>query len=709
MRFRWRIQLLLLVISLPPMVLVASFYHVGTTDLGNELAAHSQEVLVDDAYRLLHRIVDDYGRLLSRNQQTLELAVDMQAMEVERRLARPPTSNEALFITGSTVKLKAFRQGLGASGRHFRVTADGTTQPIPVNFDNQVFHLAPDAERDRATADMRRLADMTDAYRSLHAKIPLLAMWQYTGLESGVISNYPGVESFPRDFDPRKRLWYRSAKRAGRLIWGEPYVDALSGDILLTLSRPVHGPDGSFAGVTSIDFPFGAVLGEVKLPVDWAKNARVMSVSSVESAGADLHLKIVAQKSYRALRLPWQAPVKIDFLQADDPQALASLVADAEAGRSGVRRMGYDGIDSFWAYGAMGPGRAFPVIIIPYDFIVAQANETRARVIETTLKALHLTAAILVVVVVVVTALAFWGSRSVSRPIRHLAEAAIDLANGDFETRVDLRTGGELKMLGDVFNAMGPRLKERERMQAALVLAKEVQQYLLPAVPPESRWLEIVVSCSFCEELGGDYYDFVDLQEVLPGRLGIAVGDVSGHGVGAALLMATLRGGLHSLVEEHHEDLGGMMRLLNRNFFASSGLEKFMTLFYGVLDEAEGTFRWVSAGHGPCYWMQRESGQISELETTGIPLGILDKVEYPPAAPIRLSSGDALIIGTDGLWEAQNAAGEMFGTARLLRQLESCWDRSAADLQASVLAAQREFCGALPQADDITLMVVKVR
>ena len=133
-----------------------------------------------------------------------------------------------------------------------------------------------------------------------------------------------------------------------------------------------------------------------------------------------------------------------------------------------------------------------------------------------------------------------------------------------------------------------------------------------------------------------------------------------------------------------------------------------MTLFFGVLDEAEGTFCWVSAGHGPCYWLRQASGEIRELETTGIPLGILDGAEYSAAEPIRLCSGDALIIGTDGLWEAQNAEREMFGTARLLEQLVTCKDKSAAEIQTAVLAARREFCGALPQDDDITLVVVKV-
>ncbi|MCW8892048.1 MAG: SpoIIE family protein phosphatase, partial [Deltaproteobacteria bacterium] len=550
--------------------------------------------------------------------------------------------------------------------------------------------------------------DMTMAYRALYTKIPQLAIWQYTGLESGIISNYPGVEKFPRDFDPRKRLWYQNAKKTGALSWGEPYIDALSGGIILTVSQPVYQADGSFAGVTSIDFPFEAILGAVKLPGDWAKKAKILSVARDESESDQTRLKIIAQRSYQSLRQPWHSPVKIDFLHSDNPVELAALIRDAEAGRSGVKRMGYKQVDSFWAYGAAGLGKAFPVIIVPYDFIVAQATETKARVIETTINALHLTAAILVAVVVAVTALAFFGSRSVSLPIRRLAEAAVDLADGNYQAKVDIKTGGELKMLGEAFNAMGPRLKERERMQASLALAKKVQQYLLPSKVPEIKNFEIYGSCTFCEEVGGDYYDFFDSKDLAPGKIGIAVGDVSGHGVGAALLMATVRGGLLSQAGAHHNDLSTLFCHLNENLFKSSGQEQFMTLFFGVLDESDRSCSWASGGHGPCFWMQSGGQKIEELSTTGIPLGILEDAKYRSEGPIMLAPGDALIIGTDGLWEAQNTTGEMYGIQRFVELLSGCWGETAAEIHSSVLRAIGEFGESTSPVDDMTLVVVKV-
>lgn len=707
MTFRWKMQLLLLAISLVPMALVAIIYHTNTTGLGVDLAASSQEGSANDAYQLLYRIVDDYGRILERDKLALELAIGMQAGEVERRLADGKTEPKTVFIANESVKDERFQNGL-TTDRLFHTLPNGELVPLPVNYAEQVFFIAPGADPISSAEDMARLSDLSRAYRSIHSKISSLVIWQYTGLESGVIANYPGVEEFPRDFDPRKRPWYRNTKMAGTLVWGEPYVDVLSGGVFLTLSQPVFRSDGNFAGVTSIDFPFGSLLDEVKLPQEWANHAQIMSV--VRGAGDDgrERLKILAQKSYQAIKQPWQAPVTVESLDSGEPLELAALVKEAEAGRSGVRRMAYNNVDSFWAYGASEPGMAFPVIIIPYNFIVAQAAETKAKVLDMTIKVLRITGAILILVVVSVTVIAIFSSRSVSRPIRELAGAAVDLANGDFEARVDIKSGGELGMLGRIFNAMGPRLKERAQMQASLMLAKKVQQYLLPSEVPVVDGFALEGSCSFCEDLGGDYFDFIDLREFGINKLGVVIGDVSGHGVGAALLMSSVRGGLGALVKGYSSDLNELFRLLNESLLKSSGQEHFMTLFFGLIDLGDRSFRWGSAGHGPIFWMRNSSRQIVELATTGIPLGILEGADYPPAEPIVLDSGDFLILGTDGLWEANNSAGEMYGTARLHKFLETCWEESAKGLHAAVLSSMTEFSYPRVQDDDITLVVVKV-
>ncbi|MBN1140214.1 MAG: SpoIIE family protein phosphatase [Deltaproteobacteria bacterium] len=275
----------------------------------------------------------------------------------------------------------------------------------------------------------------------------------------------------------------------------------------------------------------------------------------------------------------------------------------------------------------------------------------------------------------------------------------------------------EAEMSTGIFHWKGRRLlvgivrdiTERKRIQElkhSLALAKEVQTHLLPRHPPRLERFELFSRTLYCQEIGGDYFDFFDRRLDRDGTLGFAVGDVSGHGIGAALLMALVRGVLRTEAEHDPSELGELFRILNRSLLRDTGDELFMTLFYGVLDTRSGSLSWNSAGHGPVFWYQAGDRRIGELPATGIPLGIEEQATYPPAAPIALRAGDILLIGTDGLWEARNPQGEMFDTSRL-RQVLATWSgKPARDIYQAVIDKVTFFCRGERQ-DDMTLMVIK--
>jgi sigma-B regulation protein RsbU (phosphoserine phosphatase) len=188
--------------------------------------------------------------------------------------------------------------------------------------------------------------------------------------------------------------------------------------------------------------------------------------------------------------------------------------------------------------------------------------------------------------------------------------------------------------------------------------------------------------------------------------LGLAVGDVSGHGIGAALLMASARGILRSLAGRHDYDLTQLFQALNHHLVKDTDEASFLTLFYGVLDIKSRSLHWNSAGHGPVLLYRYAGGEIEELSTTGIPLGMLEEATYPPAGPVFLEAGDILLIGTDGLWETRNHAGEMFGTERL-GEILVAHPATSVEICQTVLDRVRDFRGAAPQEDDLTLVVVR--
>ena len=218
---------------------------------------------------------------------------------------------------------------------------------------------------------------------------------------------------------------------------------------------------------------------------------------------------------------------------------------------------------------------------------------------------------------------------------------------------------------------------------------------------------DIVGETEYCDETGGDYYDFIRLVGLGDDMLGIAVGDVSGHGVGAALLMASARAILRSLADQHERDLGKLFGTLNRDLARDVGEARFMTMFYAVLDASHRRIWCASGGHDPAFWLRRSSGQIEEFGDSGFPLGLVDDAEYSECGPLAIDSGDVIAIGTDGIWETRNAAGEMFGKDRVRNILASSADGSARRIYDTIVDAVSKFRGDAAQTDDVTLVVLK--
>lgn len=252
---------------------------------------------------------------------------------------------------------------------------------------------------------------------------------------------------------------------------------------------------------------------------------------------------------------------------------------------------------------------------------------------------------------------------------------------------------------------------ERQRMDEmrhSMALAHQVQQHLLPQNLPCIPGIDLFAGSQSCEEVGGDYYDFFPLREDGEDCWGVAVGDVSGHGVGAALLMSLAKGVLHANLEHHETHLEELFLAVNRQLLRNTDDASFMTLFVGVLHLRHLRFRWNSAGHGPIFHFQQAGNQIVELVTTGVPLGICDDKPYPSHAAVQLAVGDVLLFGTDGLWESRNPAGEMFGVERLKDILRGSAQRPAVQIYSTIMGRLADFCGTRRTEDDVTLVVLKI-
>ncbi len=292
--------------------------------------------------------------------------------------------------------------------------------------------------------------------------------------------------------------------------------------------------------------------------------------------------------------------------------------------------------------------------------------------------------------------------------IKEVSRAAERIARGDFDHQLPVKTRDEVGHLMQSFNTMTAQLQERIRIKTALDLAMEVQQNLLPKQYTEMPGLDIAARSLYCDETGGDYYDFLEVCCRDSNQFGLAVGDVSGHGISAALLMASVRAFLRCRVTQ----LGAAADIItdvNRLVTADTRESgQFMTLFYAEIDPPSKTLQWVRAGHDPAFFYDPTSGAIEELRGDGIALGIDANYTFRQSAKTGLSAGQILLIGTDGIWETRDDSGRMFGKTRFADLIREHASYSSERMLQAIFSSLADFRGSAVQEDDVTLAVVKI-
>ncbi len=310
------------------------------------------------------------------------------------------------------------------------------------------------------------------------------------------------------------------------------------------------------------------------------------------------------------------------------------------------------------------------------------------------------------------------------------------LAVGDKESRrgVGPFPSSDLRTLGLFANQAAIALEnarlhlqalEQERLEREMHLAADIQRRILPREAPQVAGYELLGWNRPARQIGGDYYDLFVRQN---GRVGLVVGDVSGKGMPAALMVSTLHSALHLLLDQ--AGFGPeLFERLNRHVLESSASNKFITLLLADLDPASGSLTYLNAGHNPALLLHRhpaagpgagqgdgagagagagaaESGGHEQLGSTGLPIGVLPGSRFTTRA-VDLQPGDLLCIYSDGITEAESAAEEEFGTARLLAVLQEHSDRPLQHILDAIQAATAAFSAGLPQGDDQTVVLLR--
>lgn len=686
MKLRWKLLLVLLAVSVVPILFLRLTGQEALTRLQKDLSERARETISARTERELLLLARDHAEILAARGRVLELSVISLGEAVRQRLVGPKARTAPYRVS------EMMRQSVGQG------------QPGDAH-DMLSFRLPMMRGQGDFAEPMERLSGLAPLLGDLAEETGGLVTRAVITLPDGLLADWPALDRAPGMGRFLRESWYETMLENRRLTWSPPMLDPATGTPIRSVLLPLYDADDRLLAVVGLSAPIE------KLMIDGSR--RELSEQGLEAylvrpGGEDARVFILASSEDRDLddtmRHHWRIDSEPQYLTSSDEETFAALVQDLSDSRHGILTMPHDDELAVWSYAPTRRGLSL-IFVVPLREAEQEALQAKTFVQERINQLGHRTEVVLAVVLLFIGGMTLWLSSRMSRAVGELVSALRGVARGDFSVRAPVRGRDELGDLARTFNSMVPALEDQVRMKESLGLASEVQRSLLPAAAPAVDGLDADGGSLYCDETGGDLYDFFPWRE---GSLCVVVGDVSGHGIPAALLMSSARAYLRARAltpGEPGELLTDVNRLLAGDTF---GTGRFLTLALLVFDPAAGTVAHARAGHDPALIYDPVSDSFSELEGDGLPLGVLPEETY--AAPVRegFAPGQVAVIGTDGIWEtAHPQTGELYGKDRLKRIVRERAGDSSAAIRAAVLDDLARFRGDAPLTDDVTLVVVK--
>lgn len=702
MKLRWKYFLVLLGASLIPLLTSALISQNTSRRLGKTISEEARTTLTETVRREMVVAARNYAAITVRGKLSIELALQLLAAQAELALTLPPHEHDKIFNASDFDDPKTAPKDMAPSAIHLIRSKGGAVSKKRISLKHPNFLLAPGVQKAAVAEDIARFTRLIPTLRSLGAQFGDQIYWAYASLETGVHISYPGHGGYPKGYDPRKRPWYLAAQKAKHLTWSPPIVDATTNQLTFTLSMPFNRPDGSTAGVAAIDVQIRDVLLEREVSSQWSRSMSSFLVSTeVDSISKEKKYWVMSSRE----GIP-QEGRKEDREESGQDHDFGELFNRIKNKKHGSLDMPFNGVDSIWAYAAVFPDLHF-VIVVPKSVIMTLPDEIGQMFVGYAKDQSAITGLTVMLALFFIGMVALFASHISTGYMLNIISAWRKLAGGDFSVRLRVHMNDERDQMTGAFNEIVPKLEEHMRMTNALGLAKKVQQSLLPENDPLLHGFDIAGSSIYCDETGGDYYDFIETRRGGQPSLAVVVGDVSGHGVSSALLMATARA-LIMLRSSMPGEAAAIINDVNRQLSLDAvKTGNFMTFFYCELSEGEKEIRWVRAGHDPALVYDPVKDEFNELKGRGLALGLDSAFEYD-SFRCQLESGQIVLIGTDGIWEMHNKAGEMFGKEALMEIIRGYRKAPARRIVDAVTEALDRFRENEAPEDDITMVVIKV-
>ncbi|MDR1070912.1 MAG: SpoIIE family protein phosphatase [Gracilibacteraceae bacterium] len=665
----------------------------GVDDLGAQVASQSAEELGGIIEHELQTVAEDKAALISEK---------LAAIEGQTRYA----ASAAEYIFAHPDEFKPRRIDYLRAGQE--------NVPLP--------HLrtAPGVELSSVQDEVYLAANIQDALRGiLVTDIGVNA--NYIGVDPGyfisVDKNAAGPEN--RNYDPTTRPWYIGAKEKNGLYWSDVFLDSSGRGLSLSCSMPFYITEGGVTRLKGVA-ACGAVLDNIRAVIDQTNIGGTGYAILLNDEGEIM-------MSPRLTKYETDEQGNLLLEKYGNEEGAAELVERMTGGQTGVRRANLDGEDVYVGYAPLDVNNWAVGVVVAQKDAMAPVEDMRRQISalhDSTEQAMNenitltsfllLTVSLLAVLAAVTLSLRF--ARQITGPIVSLNQGVREVSAGNLDAVIAVGSNDEIGQLAQAFNAMTQRLQEhirnlseamaeKERIAAELNIATKIQASMLPPMPPfpDRNEFDMYALMHPAREVGGDFYDFFLLDET---HLGVIVADVSGKSMPAALFMVVAKTLLRNQMQLR-QDLEQVFYTVNNQLAERNEETMFVTAFAGVLETDTGLFTYINAGHNPPA-LRRSGNGFAWLEVKpGFVLGGLENVKYT-AMSTRLLPGDMIFLYTDGVSEANDAAGELFSEKRILEDLNVLVPDSA--LSADCVEKMREsvslFTRGAEQADDITMLVL---
>ena len=498
-------------------------------------------------------------------------------------------------------------------------------------------------------------------------------------------------------YDPRTRPFYLAASKSHEIAWSAPYIFYDQGVPGISCAIAVYSPTGELRGIFSVDYDLNR-LSELARRLSITPNSHFMIFTTERVLVAHSAMPVISGRDRRAdgklltlgdvedpsTRLLAQQLKSRDLATLRDAPESLSISQDGDPLLACITPVQLDS----------GPTEFVAAVAPASDFGPSAWQASRGAIL------------IAIATSIAGAVAAVFLAHRISRPLLSLVAASERIGGGNFDVDVHLGPLHEFQQLAKALRAMLVNLKDWARVRLSLQLATEIQRSLLPGGPPKVPGFDIAGFSTYCDETGGDYYDFIVIDRAGPERFMVALGDVMGHGLPSALLMAGARGILRSSVSSFSAP-GALLTHMNRLLFHDTSGRRFMTMCLTDFDLRKSTAIWASAGHDPPIIFDSHLRAFIELDGGDIPLGVTDDVEYGNYPLGYVSHHLVIFIGSDGVWETFSPTGEQFGKARLKQFISENAECNADELKQRLISALIAFRGDADVKDDLTFVLIK--